>query len=444
MSAPSDGRTRAGRRRAQAPGDGQRARGGVSLPAATSSVRLRVLPTASAPGGTAQHTGRVQPGLHRPSAGPAGAPGAGEEERGGPVEGVVEDRLERVTEARVRDQLGVARGARRGSRSRSIRANGSASPERNRTGQRIDGKWAVRSSALLGRARRMEREAEQDERGVVRVGLGGGEARDPAAVRLAADARSPGRRRRGAVGPSGTIARNAGTASSAFLSGRSIARASMPRAIRPADVAGHAGRGAARPVPDVESDRHRAQGRPRSSGDCDATRTALNAADPIGWHRWPGRAMAGARSHRSWWPGPQRNRCRPAPDSPTVARPVAVAAASRRAASSPASPVAVVLAAIASIALSALGPALRSATAARPSRPTVRPPAGPSRSTAAATATASGCRSTARAVGRSPASSRRQILAHYYPKTTLGTREPDDDRPRAPPDRVRRDRRPSR
>ena len=83
------------------------------------------------------------------------------------------------------------------------------------------------------------------------------------------------------------------------------------------------------------------------------------------------------------------------------------------------------LAAIASIALSSVGPAVGTATAApvdtaglstrRHSRPT-------SRSTDAAMATASACRSTARAVGRWPASWRRTILAHYYPKTTLGTR----------------------
>ncbi len=76
----------------------------------------------------------------------------------------------------------------------------------------------------------VERVAEEDERRVVRVRLGGGKAGDPAAVRLAAD------RDRGAVwaGPSGTIARIATTASSAFLSGRSIASASIPRRRRPA------------------------------------------------------------------------------------------------------------------------------------------------------------------------------------------------------------------
>ena len=82
------------------------------------------------------------------------------------------------------------------------------------------GQWAIRAVGPLGRAGRMQRIAEQDERGVRRTGLGGGQARDATAVRVAAD---------GDVAPSGTTRWNAGTASSARrLAGRS------PRRPRPA------------------------------------------------------------------------------------------------------------------------------------------------------------------------------------------------------------------
>ena len=63
---------------------------------------------------------------------------------------VVEDRLERVPEPRVRDQLGVRRAAAPTARSSSIRANGSASPDSSRTGQRMAGQWAIRASVRSG------------------------------------------------------------------------------------------------------------------------------------------------------------------------------------------------------------------------------------------------------------------------------------------------------
>ena len=60
------------------------------------------------------------------------------------------------------------------------------------------GQWAIRASVRSGSAGRVERVAEADQRAVRRVRLGGGQARDPAAVRVAAD-RDVGLRRHGEV-----------------------------------------------------------------------------------------------------------------------------------------------------------------------------------------------------------------------------------------------------
>ena len=72
-------------------------------------------------------------------------------------------------------------------RSRSIRANGSDSPDSSRTGQRMAGQWAIRASVRSGRAGRVERVAEAHQREIGRRRLGRGQAGHPSAEGVAAD-----------------------------------------------------------------------------------------------------------------------------------------------------------------------------------------------------------------------------------------------------------------
>ena len=75
-------------------------------------------------------------------------PGCDLDEGRDPVQDVGHDGLQRVAEPRVGDELRVRHQARTAERSSSIFANGSDSPDRSRTGQRIDGQWAIRASVL--------------------------------------------------------------------------------------------------------------------------------------------------------------------------------------------------------------------------------------------------------------------------------------------------------
>ena len=107
-------------------------------------------------------------------------------ERRGPIECVVEDRSERVTEARIGHQLGV----------RQVADSG---PQQVDPGERIRLARQQQDRAVDGRpvgdpgggplrgSGRMERVAEQDERGIRGTGFGRGEAGDPAAVLVTTD-----------------------------------------------------------------------------------------------------------------------------------------------------------------------------------------------------------------------------------------------------------------
>src|SRR4029078_2488611 len=109
-----------------------------------------------------------------------------DEKGSGPIESVVEDRLEGMAEAGIRDELGVAQ--ERHGRAEELDPGERIGLAREEQDRAADGRPVRRAlGGALRTARGMERVAEQDERGIVRVGLGGGKAGDAAAVRLAAD-----------------------------------------------------------------------------------------------------------------------------------------------------------------------------------------------------------------------------------------------------------------
>ena len=165
------------------------------------------------------------------------------------VQGVVEDRLEAC--ARAAGTSPAPRSAEQpdGRRRRSIRANGSDSPDSSRTGQRMAGQWAIRASVRSGRAGRMERIAEA--------------ARAPRTARPARRRRGsrPGRRtsgrrprRRARTGPRGGT--RAGRPRPCASAGRWRV-ASTPRAAETLDERRHAGGRPARAVAQEQRGTHR-------------------------------------------------------------------------------------------------------------------------------------------------------------------------------------------
>ena len=147
------------------------------------------------------------------------------------------------------------------------------------------GQWAIRASVRSGAPGRMERVAEQHERRVRGARFRGGQARDAAAVRLAADDDPSAR--------DGTTWWNAGMASSALRLGRSIAVAVDAAGSQALDERCHAGRRpATRRAPD-------------SSGDPSSGSVAVGSG-PFGRPRVARRVMAGrtARSGLVGCPAP--------------------------------------------------------------------------------------------------------------------------------------------
>src|SRR5687768_12930344 len=171
-----------------------------------------------------------------------------------PLERVVEDRLEGVTESRIRDQLGIRQERDAGTEQldigHRIRFPGQ---QQHRTGD----PRPVRGPLVGHRpaARKMERVAVEHERRVVGACLGGGQTCDAAAVRLAADDRSlPAL---DAVADDSLQNRDRGLG----LLEREVDRHRVDATSREAlDMAGHTGRRTARAVSDEEPDAHRAQG----------------------------------------------------------------------------------------------------------------------------------------------------------------------------------------
>ena len=145
--------------------------------------------------------------------------------------------------------------ARRGTaaRSRSILANGSDSPDSSRTGQRDVRPVRDPRVGPLGRPGRMERIAEQHEAGVRRVRLGGGQARDAAAERVATDGDVGASRDDQVEGGQGLLGPALGQVD---RGGRDASRQ------QPVDERGHAGRCPARAVPEIATQTHGAQGSP--------------------------------------------------------------------------------------------------------------------------------------------------------------------------------------
>ena len=113
-------------------------------------------------------------------------PAHASQERSDPIERVVEDRLERVPQLRIRDELGVRQLAH------AVAQEADPRERVGLAGEQQDGATDPRPvldprGGALRRAGRVERVAEQHEGRVGGVGLGRGEARDPAPERMAAD-----------------------------------------------------------------------------------------------------------------------------------------------------------------------------------------------------------------------------------------------------------------
>ena len=147
------------------------------------------------------------------------------DERCGSVEDVLEDRLHPMPEPRIghRSPCGSRAIA---SRSRSIRANGSDSPDRSRAGQAIAGQWAIRgpSSGPPGRWSGYEKQT----RPRYPAAAPPGPLPAAAAARLAT--RPPNECPPTTTsGPGGASSSQRGTTSSALRLGRSTAIASIPR-----------------------------------------------------------------------------------------------------------------------------------------------------------------------------------------------------------------------
>ena len=174
-----------------------------------------------------------------------------QQERRDPVEGVVEDGLEAWPEPRVGDQLG------RAAELRDRRAQQVDLGERVRLARQQQDRAADRRPVgdpglgPLGRAGRVERVAEQDERRVRGVRFRGGQAGHPAAVRVPADDHVRRRRAR----PGGRPARRPRPCAWA---GRSPSR-STPRAASPLTNGAMLAAVPRRPVPQIAAEIHHRQ-----------------------------------------------------------------------------------------------------------------------------------------------------------------------------------------
>ena len=345
------------------------------------------------------------------------------QERRGPVQGVVEDRLERVPEARVGHQLGVReRGRRPPAAARSART-GPTRPTAAGPGSGSPASGAIRASVRSGRAGRVERVAEQDEAGVRRV-----RARPRRGSRRGR--RTSGHRPRRPP-PTGTTAWKAGSGVLG-LAPRQVDRDRVDAARAQA----------------VHERRH-AGGRPARA----VAQEAAHAHAPqrtLPWAvRLPGHGPVGSwpstRTHRPSSLATRTARAMPRSRDRRIETP-----GTRARRRPPRSLAAVLLAATIGAGLAPRGGPRRDADApALEPAPSPSPTPAPAARRSAAGPTVLGddrhvlrarlrprrraCRSTARAAGRSPARTRPTILAHYYQGAVLAPIDPGDPDPRARP-----------